>query len=186
MAQIKIEITYDPSTETLEQAVSSLTPNAAPTTGSGPAFTIEAAIAAQRFIAADQVDSYVEYLKNDLKLTPKQIEAVCGEYVSANSALLQASAESPTASETSAPAKNEGTAASETAGGKPSASPSEPGPEPKKVSKTDVRAVATALSKAGKREELSAIFAEFGGKKLSDIKEEDYPTLMERLVAANG
>ena len=35
-------------------------------------------------------------------------------------------------------------------------------------------------------EELSAIFAEFGGKKLSDIKEEDYPALMERLVAANG
>lgn len=46
--------------------------------------------------------------------------------------------------------------------------------------------VSTVLSKAGKREELSAIFAKFGGKKLSDIKEEDYPALMKELEAANG
>ena len=93
----------------------------------------------------------------------------------------------PTAADTdktSAAAKNEGETVKESAGGKPDVSPSDP--SPKKVSKTDVRAVATALSKAGKREALSAIFAEFGGKKLSDIKEEDYPALMERLVAANG
>lgn len=153
MAQIKIEITYDPSTETLEQAVSSLVPKAA--------------------IDPDALG-----------------EAVTRETLARlGKAPGKTETEGPTSAgtgETSAPAKNEGTAASETADGKPSASPSEPGPEPKKVSKTDVRAVATALSKAGKREELSAIFAEFGGKKLSDIKEEDYPALMERLVAANG
>ena len=153
MAQIKIEITYDPSTETLEQAVSSLVPKAAIDPDAlGEAVTREALAR--------------------LGKAPGKTET-----------------EGPTfagTGETSAPAKNEGTAASETAGGKPGASPSEPGPESKKVSKTDVRAVATALSKAGKREELSAIFAEFGGKKLSDIKEEDYPALMERLVAANG
>ena len=153
MAQIKIEITYDPSTETLEQAVSSLVPKAAIDPNAlGEAVTQEALAR--------------------LGKAPGKTET-----------------EGPTSAgtgETSAPAKNDGTAASETAGGKPSASPSELGPEPKKVSKTDVRAVATALSKAGKREELSAIFAEFGGKKLSDIKEEDYPALMERLVAANG
>lgn len=153
MAQIKIEITYDPSTETLEQAVSSLVPKAAIDPNAlGEAVTRKALAR--------------------LGKAPGKTET-----------------EGPTSAgtgETSAPAKNEGTAASETAGGKPGASPSEPGPEPKKVSKTDVRAVATALSKAGKREELSAIFAEFGGKKLSDIKEEDYPALMERLVAANG
>ena len=155
MAQIKIEITYDPSAETLEQAVSSLVPKAA--------------------------------------IDPNALgEAVTQEALARlGKAPGKTKTEGPTSAgsgETSAPAKNDGTAASETAGGKPSASPSkpEPGPEPKKVSKTDVRAVATALSKAGKREELSAIFAEFGGKKLSDIKEEDYPALMERLVAANG
>lgn len=151
MAQIKIEITYDPSTETLEQAVSSLVPKAAIDPNAlGEAVTQEALAR--------------------LGKAPGKTET-----------------EGPTSAgtgETSAPAKNDGTAASETAGGKPSASPSES--SPKKVSKTDVRAVATALSKAGKREELSAIFAEFGGKKLSDIKEEDYPALMERLVAANG
>ena len=54
------------------------------------------------------------------------------------------------------------------------------------VTKTDVRAVATALSKSGKRAELQAIFKELGGSKLSDIKEADYPALMEKLVAANA
>lgn len=157
MAQIKIEITYDPSTETLEQAVSSLVPKAA--------------------IDPDALGEAVT--REALARLGKASGKASGK------------TEGPTSAgtgETSAPAKNEGTAASETAGSKPDASPSESesGLEPKKVSKTDVRAVATALSKAGKREELSAIFAEFGGKKLSDIKEEDYPALMERLVAANG
>lgn len=182
MAQIKIEITYDPSKETLEQAVSSLTPKACPAEPTKSAFTIDAAIAAQRFIAANQVDRYIEYLREDLKLTPEQIEAVCGEYVQANASFFQKQ-DAPEAKTDPSP--------------KPADKPSEPAasaatttssdkPEPKAVSKTDVRAVATALSKAGKREALSAIFAEFGGKKLSDIKEEDYPALMERLVAANG
>ena len=116
MAQIKIEITYDPSTETLEQAVSSLVPKAAIDPDAlGEAVTREALAR--------------------LGKAPGKTET-----------------EGPTSAgtgETSAPAKNESTAASETAGGKPGASPSEPGPESKKVSKTDVRAVATALSKAG-------------------------------------
>lgn len=59
-------------------------------------------------------------------------------------------------------------------------------PEEKPVSKTDVRAVATALTKAGKRDALKAIFKKFGGEKLSDIQEADYPALMRELVAANG
>lgn len=155
MAQIKIEITYDPSTETLEQAVSSLVPKTAIDPNAlGEAVTRETL--ARLGKASGKTESTE---------TPK----------------------GPTSAgtgETSATVKAEAPTASETAGNKPGASPSDP--EPKKVSKTDVRAVATALSKAGKREELSAIFAEFGGKKLSDIKEEDYPALMERLVAANG
>lgn len=61
-----------------------------------------------------------------------------------------------------------------------------PAPEEKPVSKTDVRAVATALTKAGKRDTLKAIFKKFGGEKLSDIQEADYPALMRELVAANG
>lgn len=156
MAQIKIEITYDPSTETLEQAVSSLVPHASIDPNAlGEAVTQEALArlgkAAGKTVTEDK---------------PKgPTPAVTGE--------------------TSAPAETEGAAAKATAGDKPSASPSDAKSE-KKVSKTDVRAIATALSKAGKREQLSAIFAEFGGKKLSDIKEEDYPALMEKLEAANG
>lgn len=58
------------------------------------------------------------------------------------------------------------------------------GDEPVSVSKTDVRAVATALSKAGKKAELKTIFESFGGQKLSDIKESDYPALMQKLREA--
>lgn len=197
MAQIKIEITYDPSKETLERAVSSLTAKGTPS--NAPAFdtecAVKAAIAAQRFIAANEVDSYVNYLREIAGMTDDQIAAVCGEYVSANSTLLQAAAAgevktegagpTPAATdETAASAKTGDQAAKTSASGKPGASPSEG--DGKKVSKTDVRAAATVLSKAGKREELSAIFAKFGGKKLSDIKEEDYPALMKELEAANG
>lgn len=80
------------------------------------------------------------------------------------------------------PASDESTAVDPAPGG-PAA---DPAPEEKPVSKTDVRAVATALTKAGKRETLKVIFKKFGGEKLSDIKEADYPALMRELVAANG
>lgn len=55
------------------------------------------------------------------------------------------------------------------------------------ITQTDIRAAATKLSKAGKQKELAAIFAKFGGKKLSDFKErpEVYPDLMKELVNAN-
>ena len=63
--------------------------------------------------------------------------------------------------------------------------PADPAPEgdgqPETVTKTDIRAVATKLSKAGKSAALKTIFAKFGGNKLSDIKEEDYPALMAAL-----
>lgn len=52
-----------------------------------------------------------------------------------------------------------------------------------KVTLTDVRAVALKLSKAGKQDVLKAAFAKFGGKKLSDIKPEDYVALMRELTS---
>ena len=159
MAQIKIEITYDPSTETLEQAVSSLVPKAAIDPNAlGEAVTQEAL-------------ARLGKATGDTAPTDK----------SAATDKVEHAGPTPAATgETSASAQTGDKSAKGATSGQPNASPS--APEPKKVSKT----VATALSKAGKREELSAIFAEFGGKKLSDIKEEDYPALMERLVAANG
>ena len=163
MAQIKIEITYDPSTETLAQAVSSLVPS---TAGIDPNALGEA-------VTQEALARLGKATNKTPPAKPETADKTEG-----------AGPTSAATGETSAAAESEGETAKESAGGKPDASPSEP--SPKKVSKTDVRAVATALSKAGKREALSAIFAEFGGKKLSDIKEEDYPALMERLVAANG
>lgn len=70
-----------------------------------------------------------------------------------------------------------------------------PEPEPKaeapaeeapKISKTDVKAVCLNLSKQGRQAELRAAFEKFGGKKFSDIKESDYPALMEELGNAQN
>lgn len=71
----------------------------------------------------------------------------------------------------------------------PEASKTEaPKTEDKPITKTDIRAVALKLSKAGKQKELADIFAKFGCKKLSDFDDrtEDYPSLMKELVSANG
>lgn len=61
-------------------------------------------------------------------------------------------------------------------------------PKEKQITKTDIRAVAAKLSRAGKQDVLAAVFAKFGCKKLSDFdgRTEDYPALMKELVAANG
>jgi hypothetical protein len=63
-----------------------------------------------------------------------------------------------------------------------------PKTEDKPITKTDIRAVALKLSKAGKQKELADIFAKFGCKKLSDFdsRTEDYPALMKALVSVNG
>ncbi len=71
----------------------------------------------------------------------------------------------------------------------PSEKPVEtPKTEDKPITKTDIRAVALKLSKAGKQKELVDIFAKFGCKKLSDFdsRTEDYPALMKELVSVNG
>lgn len=63
-----------------------------------------------------------------------------------------------------------------------------PKTEDKPITKTDIRAVALKLSKAGRQKELADIFAKFGCKKLSDFdsRTEDYPALMKELVSVNG
>lgn len=72
----------------------------------------------------------------------------------------------------------------------PASAPKDESPktEGKPITKTDIRAVALKLSKAGKQKELADIFAKFGCKKLSDFdsRTEDYPALMKELVSVNG
>lgn len=56
----------------------------------------------------------------------------------------------------------------------------------KAVTKTDVRAVALKISKAGKSDVLKEIFAKFEATKLSEVPEDRYDELMEELVAVNA
>lgn len=58
-------------------------------------------------------------------------------------------------------------------------------PKAKGPTLTDIRALATALSKKDKPA-LKQIFADFDAAKLSDIPEDRYADLMEKLVAANA
>lgn len=58
------------------------------------------------------------------------------------------------------------------------------GDTPKAPSKTDVRAVALKLSKAGQQDKLKEIFAKYGADKLSGVAESDYPALMKDLEEA--
>lgn len=62
-----------------------------------------------------------------------------------------------------------------------------PKTEDNPITKTDIRAGALKLVKAGKQKELVEIFKKFGCKKLSDFdsRAEDYPALMKELVSAN-
>lgn len=59
--------------------------------------------------------------------------------------------------------------------------PTEEAPAKEKVTKTDVRAIALKLSKAGKSEELREVFSKFGAENLSGLKEEDYPEVIKAL-----
>ena len=54
-----------------------------------------------------------------------------------------------------------------------------------KITKTDVRAVALKISKAGKSDALREIFSKFGATNLKGIAEDDYEALMRELVAVD-
>lgn len=51
----------------------------------------------------------------------------------------------------------------------------------KTATKADVRSRALTLSTNGRTDELKAVFREFGAEKLTEIKEEDYPAVIEKL-----
>lgn len=85
-------------------------------------------------------------------------------------------------------APSETTVESTTPAPTPVPAPEAPKAEEKPITKTDIRAVALRLSKAGKQKELAEVFGKFGCKKLSDFdnRTDDYPALMKELVSVNG
>lgn len=135
MAQVKIEITFDPATETAEQALAAF-----------KTFT-----------------NKTEEAKAPAAKAPKTTTAK---------------------TETEAPVVTEGEQMSlfDTV---PEETATAEAPTEKPISKTDIRATATALSKTNKPA-LKAIFDSFGVAKLSDIPEDKYPELMRKMVEANA
>lgn len=128
---VEIKITYDPSSETLNQAVASLIEDRQANT---------------------VIPGQLTRFENPQPDTPQE------------------KTEAPAEKKQEEPVKQE----------EPKAAPAT------QVSKTDIRAIATALSKAGKKAELKAALEAFGATKLSDVSEADYPALKEKLEAVNA
>jgi len=53
-------------------------------------------------------------------------------------------------------------------------------PEPALITLEEVRAKLTDISQGGKKTEVSALIAEFGATKLTEVKSEDYAALMAK------
>lgn len=82
------------------------------------------------------------------------------------------------------PIKSSETGAASTV--KTAETPSQESASEKKVTKEEVRAAALALKNAGRADALKKIFAELGGKKLSDFDQtpEKYPELLKKIQEA--
>ena len=65
----------------------------------------------------------------------------------------------------------------------PGTQPAPPAEEPKKYTFAEVRKAFSAKSHAGYTAEVKALITRYGADKLSAVKEEDYPRLMEDLEA---
>lgn len=56
-------------------------------------------------------------------------------------------------------------------------------PQPKTVTKEMIRAKGIEITKAGKQDQLAAVFKQFGAANLRSVKEEDYAAVYEMLEA---
>ena len=61
----------------------------------------------------------------------------------------------------------------------------DPEPEKPAVTKTDVRQKALELTKAGQTAKVEEVFARFGAKKFTQLKESDYADVLEALEAVS-
>lgn len=61
----------------------------------------------------------------------------------------------------------------------------DPEPEKSAVTKTDVRQKALELTKAGETAKVEEVFARFGAKKFTQLKESDYADVLEALEAVS-
>jgi len=111
------------------------------------------------------------------------------EYTRENLAALQTFLNATSAVNNIAPVQPAVETPAVTASKKTDAAPAkqtEKKPSAKGPDKTDVRALALKISKAGGRDALKEIFAKYGTDKLSGVPEDKYPDLMKDLEAVNA
>lgn len=66
---------------------------------------------------------------------------------------------------------------------KPAKTDNKPAEKPSKVTKEMIRAKGIEITKAGKQDQLAAVFKQFGAANLRSINEEDYEAVYEMLEA---
>jgi len=102
--------------------------------------------------------------------------------ITAVSKLLQdypASIEAPSQDQPSPP-KTAPRASSAKASPAPVQAAEKPQPEPALITLEEVRAKLSALSQAGKKDDVAALIATFGAAKLTEVKPEDYAALLAK------
>lgn len=191
MATVQINVIYNSEKETLNQALASLLTAKSDTTETPAQMSLfdkndipqadpalaqasetalrTAAHEAQRYIPCKDIPAYIQTL-TELGLTPKQLETACCDYVIANIGADQTPDVSPSEERSPDPAA--------ISNAQPDAQP-----EPKKISKADVRALTIELSKKNKTA-LKSIFKDLGASCFSEVKEENYPEFHKKLSAA--
>lgn len=119
-------------------------------------------------------------IKITLEHTPENLELLLAAAKAAQPAKEETKKEEEP--KTKKPAKKEEEPKTKTAA-KKEEEPKTKAPAKKETkTKNDIRYLALALTKDGKEDKIAEVFAEFGASRLSEIKEEDFPAVYEKLV----
>lgn len=122
-------------------------------------------------------------IKITLEHTPENLELLLAAAKAAQPAKEETKKEEEPKKPAKKPAKKEEEPKTKTAAKKEEAPKAkEAAKEEAPKTKNDIRYLALALTKDGKEDKIAEVFAEFGASRLSEIKEEDFQAVYEKLV----
>lgn len=120
-------------------------------------------------------------IKITLEHTPENLELLLAAAKAAQPAKAETKKEEEPKKPAKKPAKKEEPKTKTAAKKEEEPKAKEPAKEETKT-KNDIRYLALALTKDGKEDKIAEVFAEFGASRLSEIKEEDFQAVYEKLV----